>query len=426
MQCELVFTGSELLLGDVSNTHAVYLGHELAKLGIEVILQTTVGDDWTLMEQVVRGALERADLVVTTGGLGPTTDDITKDVVASVLGVPMVTDAESLEQMRKFFARRGTEMPSICARQARFPEGSRVLPNHKGTAPGALIEDKGKIIIILPGPPRELRAMFETSVRPYLLEIPGRGEVLRTRVLKLTGIPEYTVQEKLKDLGGPGNPGLGYLTKPGEVQVRVSAHAVDPAAAERLVEELAGRITGLVGEYVFAVDDEAPERTVGDMLFGRGLTISVAESCTAGMVAARFTDVPGSSRYFCGGVVVYNNDLKRQLVGVPNEILERYGAVSENTAVAMAEGIRRIAGSDLGLAITGIAGPEGGTLVKPVGLVYVALASDQGTQCHRLILPGVRSAVRMGTVNAAFKILKDSLSAKAPAVEEPLQDTGAP
>jgi|Deesub1362A_J573_1020465.scaffolds.fasta_scaffold00080_76 nicotinamide-nucleotide amidase len=409
MQAELVFTGNELLLGHVSNSHAVYLGYELAKLGIEVILQTTVGDDWDLMEQVIRGALERSDLVITTGGLGPTTDDITKDVVAAVLELPMVTHEESLDQLRQFFARRGTEMPAICIRQARFPEGAQVLPNHKGTAPGALIETRGKIVVILPGPPRELRAMFETSVRPYLLQIPGRGDVLRTKVLRLTGIPEYAVQEKLKELGVPDNPGLGYLTRPGEVQLRVSAHAPDPVRADRMVEELAGQVAELVGEYIFAVEDEVPEKVVGDLLFRRGLTISVAESCTAGMVAARFTEVPGSSRYFLGGVVVYSNELKTQLVGVPAETLEKYGAVSEQTAEAMARGIRRVTGSDLGLAITGIAGPDGGTPVKPVGLVYVALASDREMQCHRLLLPGVRKAVRIGSVNATFKILKNFL-----------------
>lgn len=411
MQSELVFTGNELLLGHVSNAHALYLGRELAKLGIETILQTTVGDNWGLMEQVIRGALKRADLVITTGGLGPTTDDITKEVVAAVLGVPMVTHEESLDRIREFFTRRGTEMPGVCARQARFPEGAKVLSNHKGAAPGALIEKEGKIVVILPGPLRELRAMFETSVRPYLLQTPGRGEVLRTKVLKLTGIPEYSVQEKLEELGVPGNPGLGYLTRPGEVQLRVSARSVDPAAAERMVGELADKITDLVGEYVFAVDDEAPEKAVGNLLLRRRLTISVAESCTAGMVAVRFTEVPGSSRYFYGGAVAYSNHLKQQLVGVPAETLERYGAVSEQTAVAMARGIRRITGSDLGLAITGIAGPDGGTQVKPVGLVYIAFADGREVLCHRLLLPGVRTAVRMGTVNAAFKILKTFLDA---------------
>jgi nicotinamide-nucleotide amidase len=414
MRAELVFTGSELLLGHVTNTHGVYLGQELAKLGIEVILQTTVGDDWELMERVIRGALERADLVITTGGLGPTTDDITKEVVAAVLGVPMVTHEESLERIRHHFARRGAEMPAICARQARFPEGALVLPNDKGTAPGALIEREGRIIVILPGPPRELRAMFEASVRPYLLQIPGRGEVLRTKVLRLTGIPEYAVQDRLRGLGvaghPSGNPGLGYLTRPGEVQLRVSARASDPVRAERMVEELAGKITAVVGDYVFAVDDEVPEKVIGDLLTSQGRTIAVAESCTAGMVAARFTEVPGSSRYFLGGVVAYSNELKKKLLGVPEEVLAEYGAVSEQTALAMAQGIRRITGADFGLAITGIAGPEGGTPVKPVGLVYVALTGAHDTVCHRLLLPGVRAAVRIGTVNVAFKLLKGFLT----------------
>ncbi len=413
MQAEIICTGSELLLGYVQNTNADYLGHELAALGIEVVLQITVGDDWKLMEQTVREALERADLVITTGGLGPTTDDITKDVIAAVLGVPMVTDDESLVRMREYFARRGIEMPDIFIRQASFPHGSKIIPNHKGTAPGALIEKDGKVIVIFPGPPRELRAMYEASVKPYLLQVPGRGEVLRTRVLKLTGIAEYVVQEILRELGDLTNPSLGYLAMPGEVHLRVNAHAVDPAEAERMVGELTEKVTALVGEYIFAVDDEIPEKTVGDLLFRKGLTISVAESCTAGMAAARFTDVPGSSRYFVGGVVAYDNHLKQEVLSVPAETLERYGAVSEQTAVAMAEGIRRLTGSDLGLAITGIAGPHGGTTAKPVGLVYVALASARETLSQRLLLPGVRKAVRIGTVNSSLRIVKNFLNRQA-------------
>lgn len=406
MRAELVFTGSELLTGYVQNTDAQFLSVELAKLGIEVTLHTTVGDDWDAMVRVIGEALERSDMVITTGGLGPTTDDITKEVVAHLLGVPMVTDEASLAQIRAFFRKRGREMPAVCERQAVFPAGAQILPNYKGTAPGALIEKDGKVIVILPGPLREVKAMFRTAVLPYLAKIPGRGEVLRTRVLKLTGIAEYAVQELIKDLGGQGNPGVGYLAVPGEVQLRVSARHPEAEAAEGMVEELVAKVMDAVGEYVFGVDDEQLEKTIARLLIDKGLTISTAESCTAGMLAARLTDIPGSSRYFLGGVVAYSNDVKTEILRVPRETLALHGAVSEQTAVAMAQGVQSLTGSDLGVAVTGIAGPGGATPDKPVGLVYGALTTGDEIICRRFQLPGERIGVRVGTVNSVLNMVR--------------------
>lgn len=406
MRAELVFTGSELLMGYVQNTDAQFLSTELAKLGIEVALHTTVGDDWDAMVRVIGDALERSDMVITTGGLGPTTDDITKEVVAHLLGVPMVTDEASLAQIRSFFRKRGREMPAVCERQAVFPAGAQILPNYKGTAPGALLQKDGKVIVILPGPLKEVTAMFRTAVLPHLAKIPGRGEVLRTRVLKLTGIAEYAVQELIKDLGGQGNPGVGYLAVPGEVQLRVSARHPEAEVAEGMVEELAAKVLNAVGEYVFGVDDEQLEKSIARLLIDKGLTISAAESCTAGMLAARLTDIPGSSRYFVGGVVAYSNDIKTGILGVPRETLALHGAVSEQTAVAMAKGVQNLTGSDLGIAVTGIAGPGGATPDKPVGLVYGALTTGDETICRRFQLPGERIGVRVGTVNSALNMVK--------------------
>ncbi|MBO8128207.1 MAG: competence/damage-inducible protein A [Peptococcaceae bacterium] len=410
MQAELIFTGNELLHGFVLNTHAQFLGMELARLGIKVTLHTAVGDDWDTMKAVVSEAHKRSELIIITGGLGPTTDDITKEVVAEVLGVPMVIDEASLAQMRAFFAQKGQELPALFTRQACFPAGSRVLPNYKGTAPGALIERDGRVIVILPGPPRELEAMFKTSVEPYLAKMPGRKKILRTRHLKLTGIAEYAVQDLLKGLGGQGNPSLAYVAKPGEVHVRVYAQHDDAATAEKMVDELLTKVRDIVGEYVFAVDDEKPEEIAGQKLLAHRMNIAVAESCTAGMLGAKLTEVPGSSRYFLGGTVVYSNFLKEKLLGVPPEVLKRYGAVSEETALSMADGVRRLAGSDLGLGITGIAGPEGGTDQKPVGLVYIALTSGSKRICRRYVFPGTRHAVRKGAVNASLQMINNFLT----------------
>lgn len=413
MQAELIFTGTEILLGYIVNTDAQYLGQQLARLGIEVTLHTVVGDDREMMKRALQNALQRADLVFTTGGLGPTSDDITKDVVAEVLGRPMVLDEESIDAMKAYFAAQGKEMPEVVIRQAYFPAGARVLPNPVGTAPGAILQVDGKAIIILPGPPRELQAMFETAVVPYLETLPGRGPVLYTRVYKLTSIPEYAVHDTLRDLAGLQNPALGFLARPGEVHVRVTARAGTVQEAEKLVDLAAAEIYGRLGEYVFAVNDEKIEDTVGKLLQKNNLTLSVAESCTAGLLGARITNVPGSSAYFVGGVIAYSNEIKERILGVPRETLDRCGAVSEETAVAMVRGVRSLTGADIGLAVTGIAGPGGGTTEKPVGLVYIALAAGNHLDCRRFVLPGHRGAVREGTVNTALNMLKRYLEVKS-------------
>lgn len=413
MQAELISTGTEILLGYIVNTDAQYLSQQLARLGIEVTLHTAVGDDREMMRRVLQDALQRSDLVFTTGGLGPTSDDITKDVVAEILGLPMVLDEASLAEMKAHFAAQGKPFPEVLVRQAYFPAGARVLPNPVGTAPGAIVETRGKAIVILPGPPRELQAMFEGSVLPYLKGLPGRGPVLYTRVYKLTSIPEYNVHETLRDLAREKNPTLGFLARPGEVHVRVAARAATVQEAEQMADLVGKEIYARLGEYVFAVDDEKIEETVGALLQQRGLTLSVAESCTSGLIGARVTNVPGSSAYFVGGVLAYSNEIKERLLGVPRETLDRYGAVSEETAVAMVRGVRALTGANIGLAVTGIAGPGGGTPAKPVGLVYIALATEKYLDCRRFILPGHRGAVREGTVNTALNMLKRYLQAES-------------
>lgn len=409
MQAELIFTGSELLLGHIVNTHAQYLGERLAATGIEVTLNTTVGDDGARMRQVLGQAVQRSDLIIITGGLGPTTDDITPETVAAVLGLPLVADQESLVRIRELFHRRGQKMAQSNLKQAYFPAGSQILPNKVGTAPGALIEKDKKIIILLPGPPRELSVMFEESVLPFLSAKADAGAAMKYKIFRLTGISESAVQDLLKDLGGQGNPGIAYIAKPGEIRVRLSARSGKEGRAEELLAELSRRVKPRLDQYIFACDEEILEETVGQLLLAKGLSIGAAESCTGGLVAARLTDVPGSSAYFKGGVVAYSNEIKSGLLGVSMSVLERFGAVSKETAMAMAQGARERTGADIGLATTGIAGPGGGTPAKPTGLVYVSLAADDGVLYREYRFPGFRTAVRQGTVNAALHTVKQYL-----------------
>lgn len=406
MKVEVVFTGTELLIGQVVNTHAEFLGSELASLGTEVVRFTTVGDNWEKLCQAIREALARADLVITTGGLGPTTDDLTMSAVASVLELPLVLDEPALSSIQDFFAKWGKPVPENIIRQAYFPQGAKVLPNATGTAPGCIVEKGEKTVVILPGPPRELVPMFRDHVVPILQRKTVYGSVVRFRVIRVTGIAEYAVQERLQDLGGQGNPGIGYIVKPGEVHVRITAKGRDAAEAERMVAGVVSEVQNRLSDYIFAFDEENIEKIVGRLLISAGYTIALAESCTGGLVASRLTDVPGSSAYFKGCIVAYANTVKEKVLGVPAELLEQKGAVSPETARAMAEGVKAITGADIGVGITGIAGPGGATSQKPVGLVYIAVAAPAGTELKGYNFPGGRLAVRQGAANAAFKMVR--------------------
>lgn len=411
MQAEIIFTGTELLVGEVLNSHAQYLGRRLTEMGIEVIQHTTVGDYWGRMGLVLLQALERADLIFITGGLGPTIDDLTKETVAEVLELDMKLDDASLLAIREHFARRGMEMPNNNTKQAYFPEGAKILPNTRGTAPGAIVEVDKKAIIILPGPPWELETMFEKSVVSYLNSLPHRGTLCTSKTFRLTGIGESTVQELIDDLCGMGNPEIAFLVQPGVVEVRVTGQGTTLEEATNLVHKLSDQVRRRLFQYIFAEDDEKIEQVVGQLLLDAGLTIGVAESCTGGLIEARLSEIPGASGYLMGGIVAYNNQVKEKLLGVPSEMLSHFGAVSRQTAIAMAEGVRQELGSSIGLAVTGVAGPtasEG----KPIGLVYIALSSPTGVCFREYRFPGERKAIRNGTVNAALKMAKHFLQGK--------------
>lgn len=407
MNAELVCTGTELLLGQILNGNARYLSERLSALGINVYFHTTVGDNEERISEAIMTALERADLVITTGGLGPTQDDITKETVAKILGLDMLCDDISLQKIESFFSRRGTSMPQVNRKQAFFPAGSIIIPNNMGTAPGAIVEYAGKVIVILPGPPNENQPMFEEFVEPYLQKKTGQAKIIKSRILRLFGIGESTAQEKLNDIfQNQSNPSLAFNFKPAELHIRITAKAASHEEADNMMDETETLVRSRVGEYIFGVDDQTLEMVVGKLLKEHNLTVSMAESCTGGMIATRLTEVPGSSQYVQYGVVTYSNQAKETILEVKPQTLSEFGAVSEETAKEMAEGVRRIKNTDIGISVTGIAGPDGGTEEKPVGLVYIGLSTPEETLAQEFIFAGNRQSIRLRASSAALNIIR--------------------
>ncbi|AFM42115.1 competence/damage-inducible protein CinA-like protein [Desulfosporosinus acidiphilus SJ4] len=405
MKAEIVATGTELLLGETLNTSAHYLTGKLSSLGIEVDYHTTVGDNSLRLEQVLRQAMDRSDLLVTTGGLGPTADDLTKELVAKVLNLQMELDQRSLNNIKEFFGRRKAPMPSSNEKQAYFPKGSKILPNPIGTAPGAIIENGGKTVIILPGPPFEMQPMFENYALPEIQRIIGpNSERMNERVLKVFGIGESALEEVLGDLMHLPDLSMALLAKRAEMHIRLVARGT-VAASEKVLDALDKTETEIkrrLGDKVFGRDQETMIGIVGQILKENHLTVSTAESCTGGLLGAALTQEPGSSEFYLGGVVSYSNSLKQQLLGVNEKTLGLFGAVSEEVAKEMAEGIRTRSGSDFAVSTTGIAGPGGGSDLKPVGLVYIGFASTEKVYAQKFQFYGERESVRQLTVQAAL------------------------
>ncbi|QDR80582.1 competence/damage-inducible protein A [Sporomusa termitida] len=409
MIVELVSTGTELLLGQITNTNAPFLAARLNELGFSVLYQTTVGDNRERMKRVLQTALERADIVITSGGLGPTQGDITKEVTAAVLSRPMCFHADCAERIKRYFADRRLCMADNNLRQAMMPAGAKIVENNCGTAPGVIVEDNtaGKIIINLPGPPHELAAMFEASIIPYLKEHYGLQGAIVSRVLRTYGLGESALEEKIKDfILSQSNPTLALLVRNGVINIRITASAVNETAALQLITGLEDQIRPLISEYIFGIDDDTLEQAVGRLLLAKDLKIALAESCTGGLVTSRLTDVPGSSRYVTGSVVCYSNEIKVAQVGVPAAVLAAEGAVSQKTAASMAQGIKARYSPDIGLGITGIAGPGGATAGKPVGLVYIAIDGPAGTAGYQHYFNGSRTDVKHRTALAALNHLR--------------------
>lgn len=403
----ILAVGSELLGTTRLDTNSLFLTGELEAIGVRVVRKACVGDAWDDLLAELAHALERAPLLVVTGGLGPTEDDRTKEAVAALLGRRLVRDEKILAWLRERFRRRGREMPEVNAKQAEVVEGAVVLPNRSGTAPAYLIEAEGRTIVLLPGVPREMKAIFAESVLPRLSP-DGAPDGLHRRVLKVVGLGESAVEQLVLPVYAAhrGRDVTILASAPGEVQLHFAARGGREEAG-RVLDAIEADFRSAVGPALFGRDDETLEGVVVELLRDAGLTVAFAESCTGGLVGARLTDAPGASACFPGGVVAYSNEAKVALLGVLPETLERHGAVSGEVAREMAEGARRRFGASAGLGVTGVAGPTGGTPEKPVGTVHVALAAADGTAVEeRLVLPGDRAMVRRWTSSAVLAMIR--------------------
>ena len=406
MDAEIIAVGSELLTPQHSDTNSLYLTERLNNLGILVRFKTIVGDSRVDLEVALHAALERSPLIVLTGGLGPTEDDLTREVVAEVLGRPLHEVAELRQRLEDRFVHIGRAMPQNNLRQVQVPEGAEWLENRNGTAPGIWIEHKDHVIVLLPGPPRELEPLFDATCVPRLERL-ASGARIRTRVYKVVGLPESEVDQLIAPLyGSCQNPATTILASLGTIELHLRARAATEQEAEAQLAELGDKIELALGDHVYSTKGESLEEVVGMYLVMRQKTLAVGESCTGGLLAERITRVSGSSGYFLGGAVCYTNEMKTRWAGVPADVISAHGAVSKTVARALAEGVRARAGASIGVGITGIAGPTGGTNNKPVGLVYVALADERGTQVREFHFPGSRDRVRHWATQMALEMVR--------------------
>lgn len=408
---EILSVGTELLLGDIANTDAQMLSQGLSALGLNVYYHTVVGDNPQRAKEAVQLARKRADIIITTGGLGPTCDDLTKNVLAEAFGKELVFHEESAQRIRSYFERSKRPMTENNLQQAMLPEGCTVLTNDWGTAPGCAFEADGVHVIMLPGPPSECKPMFQYQAVPYLQKL-SEGMIV-SHTLKLFGIGESAMEAQLREqMNTMSNPTLAPYAKEGECELRVTAKANTDEEAQALLNPTVEQIKALFGAKVYGVDLGSLEEAVFLQLKERGLTIGTAESCTGGLMAKRLTDLPGSSQVFQGGVVTYTNQMKEQLLGVSKTLLEQYGAVSEPVAAAMAEGARQLLGCDIALSSTGVAGPDRDDRGNEVGTMFVAIATPEGTYVRALHLGDrpVRARLRTQTAHHAFDLARRYLS----------------
>ena len=410
LTAEIIAIGSELLSSSRTDTNSLWLTDQLNRIGIDVKLKTIVGDDDGRLEEVVKDAVKRSRVVITTGGLGPTEDDITRKVVARALGKRLSLDEKVLEEIRERFRSFGiANMPERNSRQAMVIAGAEVLANPNGSAPGLYLEHEGCAVALMPGPPREMKPMFESHVRARLEKLAGDTR-FATRVLRVSGLGESAVDEKIAPIYMKyENPQTTILFNSSEIEIHLKAHGRTEADAEALIDDLSLKIEKELGNAAFSFRGETMEEVVGRRLAMTEFTLAVAESCTGGLIAQRLTSVPGSSKYFIEGVVTYSNESKTRLLGVDKKLIKEFGAVSQQVARDMARGVRHRAKADFGLAVTGVAGPGGGTEEKPVGLVYIALADDAHTEHKKLTIPGDRELVRWRASQAALDMLRRRL-----------------
>lgn len=413
MHTEIICIGSELLVGSI-NTNGSYISEKLATIGLKVNREITVGDDFSELENVFSDSLSRCDIVVATGGLGPTFDDITREAVSKATGRKLVLNKNVLKTISEFFEKKKIKMPKVNEKQAYVLEGAEIIPNGLGTAPGQILEINNKIIILLPGPPREIYQMFETAVLPYLKKRFERG-LLKIKVLHTVGLAESVVDEKIrkiidveKELEG-GEVSFVILAKHTGVDIKIISSGTDEMLIDKTIQNLKKEFYGVLKDAIFGEDNRTLESVAGELLLKKRKTLSVAESCTGGLISHRLTNVAGSSMYFKEGIVTYSDISKKHLLGVKDETLNKYGAVSSEVAQEMAEGIKKISGTNFGISTTGIAGPKPSSTGKPVGLVFIALASSAGTKIQRFQFTGSRAEIKDKIATAALDILRISL-----------------
>ena len=405
MIAEILSVGTELLMGQIANTDAQYISRRLSELGIALYRHTTVGDNPARVKEALREALSRSDIVITTGGLGPTEDDLTKEMVAEYFGLEMALDAPSLKAIEDFMNRVGHPMAENNRKQAYFPVGALILPNACGTAPGCVVEADGKAVAVLPGPPHELKDMFEKQLAPYLAR--RSGAHIESRFLRVFGIGESSHENRLRDLFHSDNPTLALYCGAGEVQARITAMAPDADGARALMAPVEAEIRRRLGDHVYGEGvDNSIERTAYELLKARGETVSFAESCTGGLLAARLVGVPGASNVLEESHVTYSDAAKQRVLGVKPGTLAAHTAVSAECAREMAEGARRISGADWAVSTTGYAGPDGGADGTPVGTVFIAVAGPSGTRVEACHFRGKREFIRTLAASWGFNLLR--------------------
>lgn len=445
MQSEIICIGTELLLGHIVNTNATYISQKLAEIGINLYYHSVVGDNPERLGSILKASLERSDIIITTGGLGPTVDDITLETISKVTHRPLILNRKELRRIKDRFRYANVTMPKTNIRQAYIPKGAIAISNKMGTAPGLIIESpphpslshkgervkvRGKVLIALPGVPLELTHMMEDTVIPYLKKRFYSGGIIKSRTLKIVGMGESKVNEEVADLlKMSGDVTVGIYAHTAQVDLKITTKAIDEFKAIQLISPVEDEIRKRLGNYIFGADNDTLESIVASILTENKLTISVAESCTGGLLSKRLTDIPGSSAYFKMGIIVYSNKAKIKKLNVPKEMLKRYGAVSKQVAIAMADGVRKVARTDIGISITGIAGPAGATKTKPVGLVYIALSKNpspyplpqgesnkmRGTSsilpiCKRFNFQGTRETIRFKATQSALDMIRDYIS----------------
>ncbi len=410
MQAEIISIGTELLLGHIVNTNAAFLSQKLAEIGIDVYYQTTVGDNPQRLIESIKRSVRRSDIIITSGGLGPTVDDVTIEAIAALLNRRLVLNKTVLKGVKAYFKLRKVKFPIETMRQAYIPEGVKWIRNNVGTAPGLLVEYMGKTIVCLPGPPREIESMFVKDVIPYLKKLGKSDWVIRSRTIKTTGLAESQVDGRVRDLLKLKPPTtVGIYAKLRHVELKIMTKAKNEKAAAKAISGIEKKIRGRLKGYIFGYNEETLEETVAKMLIKKRLTIAVAESCTGGLLSHRLTNISGASKYFLMGIVAYSNEIKEKLLFVPEKLLNRHGAVSGPVALEMAKGIRSLGCTDIGIGITGIAGPTGGTKKKPVGLVYLALVTDNKQIVKELRFTGSREEIKFQASQVALDLIRKNV-----------------